>query len=267
MGGGRICGPASCVCRDGIAAFGWRKRPSTTTLAVMALALALAITAAGCASVSRRATPGGAGAPGGGAPGAGAGIGAAGGAGSVEQYAAAIKANSQRSDHESDAKVRADLATQSSSAADACLALDRQAAACQYGKAVATGMEARAHPTRAVGLLSSMLRNLGNADASDPNYDEAGPSRVRALVLIRAPGWPVGPGDTDAGLAAARRAVSLQPDYPPNVLALAEALSKTGDETGARESYAHARDLAQSLAPGADRDDWLRDAQGGLQHK
>ena len=257
IGGGRICGPTSCVCRDGIAAFGWRRWPSTTTLAVIALAVVV-ITAPGCASVSRRATPGGAGAP-------GAGIGAA-GSGSVEQYAAAIKANSQRSDHESDAKVRADLATQSSSAADACLTLDRQAAACQYGKAVATGMEARAHPTRAVGLLSSMLQNLGNADASDPNYDEAGPSRVRALVLIRAPGWPVGPGDTDAGLAAARRAVSLQPDYPPNVLALAEALSKTGDEKGARESYAHARDLAQSLPPGADRDDWLRDAQDGLQH-
>jgi hypothetical protein len=185
----------------------------------------------------------------------------------IEQYAATIKANSQRSDHESDAGVRADLATQSNNVADACLAVDPQAAACHYGKAVATGMEARAHPARAVGLLNGMLQNLGNADASDPNYDEAGPSRVRALVLIRAPGWPVGPGDTDAGLAAARRAVSLQPDYPPNVLALAEALSKSGDEKGARDSYAHARDLAQSLPAGLDRDDWLRDAEGGLQRK
>ena len=227
------------------------------------MAVMLAIAVAGCASVSRRATSG---EPSGGVPAAGAGTGAAGSA-TVEQYAAAIKANSQRSDHESDARVRADLATQSNSAADACLALDPRAAACQYGKAVATGMEARAHPARAVGLLGSMLQNLGNADASDPNYDEAGPSRVRALVLIRAPGWPVGPGDNDAGLAAARRAVSLQPDYPPNVLALAEALSKSGDEKGARDSYAHARDLAQSLPPGADRDDWLRDAEDGLQHK
>ena len=30
--------------------------------------------------------------------------------GSIEQYAAAIKANAQRSDHESDSRVRADLA-------------------------------------------------------------------------------------------------------------------------------------------------------------
>ncbi len=261
-----------------------RGRPPVRTVFV-AVMLVIAVT--GCASVSRRATPGGgagapaSGAPSAGAPGGGAAVAGAGGsangvvgsgngaAGSaaVEQYAAAIKANSQRSDHESDARVRADLATQSNSVADACLALDPRAAACQYGKAIATGMEARAHPTRAVGLLGSMLQNLGNADASDPNYDEAGPSRVRALVLIRAPGWPVGPGDSDAGLAAARRAVSLQPDYPPNVLTLAEALSKSGDEKGARDSYAHARDLAQSLPPGADRDDWLRDAEDGLQHE
>jgi hypothetical protein len=239
---------ARMACHDGIASIRWRL--STTTLA----ALALAIAAAGCVSVSRRA----------GTVGPGPGVA---GAGSVEQYAAAIKANSRRSDHESDAKVRADLAAQSSSAADACLALDPKAAACQYGKAVATGMEARAHPLRAAGLLNGMLQHLGSADASDPNYDEAGPSRVRALVLIRAPGWPVGPGDTDAGLAAARRAVSLQPDYPPNVLALAEALSKTGDDKGARENYAHARDLAQALPPGPDRDDWLHDAEDGLQQK
>jgi hypothetical protein len=112
-----------------------------------------------------------------------------------------------------------------------------------------------------------MLQNLGNAEATDPDYDKAGPSRVRALVLIRAPGWPLGPGDTDAGLVAARRAVGLQPDYPPNVLALAEALSKTGDEKGARENYAHARDLAQSSPPGPERDDWLHDADEGLRNR
>jgi tetratricopeptide (TPR) repeat protein len=187
--------------------------------------------------------------------------------GSIEQYAAAIKANAQRSDHESDSRVRADLAAQSSSEADACLALDDHSAACQYGKALATGLEARAHPARAVGLLSSMLQSLHDAESADPGYDKAGPSRVRALVLIRAPAWPIGPGDADAGLAAARRAVSLQPDYPANVLALAEALSRTGDASGARENYARARELAQSLPSGPERDDWLRDAEAGLNRK
>lgn len=215
-----------------------------------------AVVLAGCASISRHPTTAGAG--------GGTAVGAEANAGAVAQYAAIIKANSDRSDHESDSKVRADLAARSTGAADACLALDPQAAACQYGKAVATGLEARAHPTLAIGLLNSMLQNLSAAESVDPNYDKAGPSRVRALVLIRAPGWPIGPGDADAGLIAARKAVSLEPEYPPNVLALAEALSKTGDGKGARESYQHALDLAQALPAGPERDAWVHDAQDGL---
>lgn len=186
------------------------------------------------------------------------------GTASVDGYVNAIMAASERSEHEPDSKARAVLAAEANNNADACLALDAQAAACQYGKAVATGLDAKAHPTRAGGLLVGMLQHLQNAENTDPRYDKAGPARVRALVLIRAPAWPLGPGDIEAGLAAARRAIALQPDYPPNVLALAEALSKTGDEQGARQSYARARDLAQSTPSGPDRDDWLREANEGL---
>jgi tetratricopeptide (TPR) repeat protein len=188
-------------------------------------------------------------------------------AGSDEEYAAAIKANSARSDHEPDGKIRAQLADQSMSAADACLAADPHSAACQYGKAIATGLQARAHPARAAGLLSNMLAALQAAEAVDPNYDNAGPARVQALVLIRSPGWPLGPGDADAGLVAARRAVSLRPDYPPNVFALAEALTKAGDEPAAHESYLRARDLALAASPGPEREDWLRDANEALGRK
>src|ERR1700733_11450098 len=184
--------------------------------------------------------------------------------GTLDQYATAIKANSDRSDHESDGKVRSDLAAQSNSMADDCLALNAQAAPCQYGKALATGMEARAHPTQALGLLKSMLQNLDAAAATDPNYDKAGPSRVRALVLIRAPGWPLGPGDTDAALVAARRAVALKPEYPANLLALAEALTKTGDGSGARDAYSRARDAAIAMPASEDRDAWLRESDQGL---
>jgi pimeloyl-ACP methyl ester carboxylesterase len=112
-----------------------------------------------------------------------------------------------------------------------------------------------------------MLDNLARAEAADPNYDEAGPARVRALVLIRAPGWPLGPGDAEAGLVAARRAVTLRPLYPPNLLALAEALAKSGDSSGASENYARAHDVALELPAAADRDEWLREADQGLRHK
>jgi hypothetical protein len=187
--------------------------------------------------------------------------------GTVEELAAAIDADAKRSDRESDAKIRAELAAEASRDAAACLAHEPQAAACLYGHAIALGLEARAHPTRAGELLNAMLGSLADAEAVDPSYDEAGPARVKALVLIRAPGWPLGPGDAEAGLVAARRAASLQPQYPPNLLALAEALAKTGDSNGARENYEHARALAQALPAGTDRDGWLREADEALRRQ
>ena len=186
---------------------------------------------------------------------------------SVDALAAAIEADAKRSDHEPDSKIRSELAAEADRHADACLSREPQAAACLYGRAVALGLEARAYPTRAGALLRNMLDALERAESADPNYDEAGPARVRALVLIRAPGWPLGPGDSEAGLVAARRAVALRPQYPPNLLALAEALSKTGDGNGARENYARARDAALAQPAAADRDEWLRTADQGLQHK
>jgi len=186
---------------------------------------------------------------------------------SVAALAAAIEAVAKRSDHEPDSKIRGELAAEADRDAQACLAREPQAAPCLYGRGIALGLEARAHPTRAGESLTNMLDALGRAESADPNYDEAGPARVRALVLIRAPGWPLGPGDAEAGLAAARRAVSLRPLYPPNLLALAEALAKTGDGNGARDYYTRARDAALALPAAADRDEWLREAEQGLQRK
>jgi hypothetical protein len=186
---------------------------------------------------------------------------------SVTALADAIGIDAKRSDHESDSRIRGELAEEASRSAEACLAQEPQSAACLYGHAVALGLMARAHPTRAGELLSAMLDALARAESVDPGYDEAGPARVRGLVLVRAPGWPLGPGDPEGGLVAARRAVSLRPLYPPNLLGLAEALAKTGDGAGARDSYARAHDAALTLPAGADRDEWLREADQGIQRK
>lgn len=186
---------------------------------------------------------------------------------SVAALAAAIKVDVDRSEHESDPRVRGELAAQAGRDAQSCLAREPEAVACLYGSAVALGLEARAHPTHAGDLLSRMLETLTRAEGADPGYDEAGPARVRALVLVRAPGWPLGPGDPDAGLVAARRAVTLRPQYPPNLLALAEALAKTGDAAASREGYTRARDAAFALPATADREDWLREADRALRPK
>ena len=182
----------------------------------------------------------------------------------VEQLASAVAMDARRSDLERDSKTRDQLAADALENAQACLERAPQAAACLYYDGVALGLKARAHPLQANEALKSMLDALSGAEAADPAYDQAGPARVKALVLIKAPAWPLGPGDAEAGLAAARRAVALRPDYPPNVLALAEALTKTGDAHGAQESYRRARDLIQALPSSQDRDDWLHEADQAL---
>lgn len=182
----------------------------------------------------------------------------------VEQLAAAVAADARRSDAETDSKIRDQLAADAGRNAQACLERAPQAAACQYYDAVALGLKARAHPLQANEALKLMLDALNRAEAADPGYDQAGPARVKALVLIKAPAWPLGPGDPDAGLTAAHRATALRPDYPPNLLALAEALAKTGDLRGALETYRRAHDLIQTLPPSRDRDDWLHEADQAL---
>ena len=182
----------------------------------------------------------------------------------VEQLAAAVAADAQRSDAETDSARRNQLAADALGSAQACLARAPQEAACLYSHAIALGLQARAHPLQANDALKSMLEALGAAEAADAAYDQAGPARVKALVLIKAPAWPLGPGDAEAGLTSARRAVELRPQYPPNVLALAEALAKNGDTHGAEDAYRHARELSQALPPSRDRDDWLREADQAL---
>jgi hypothetical protein len=182
----------------------------------------------------------------------------------VADLTAAVMADSQRSDRESDGKARGDLADVAMNNAKACVDRFPQNGPCLYVRAIALGLQARSHPADAIGLLNAMLSDLGSAEDLDPNFDKAGPSRVRALVLLRAPAWPLGPGDAGSGLDWARRAVMLQPQYPPNLLVLAEAQAKTDDARGATETYTKARKLAEAMPESADRTDWLRQADEGL---
>jgi tetratricopeptide (TPR) repeat protein len=186
--------------------------------------------------------------------------------GSVEDLAAAVARDSQRSDVESDSRAREQLAADALAQSQACLQLAPQSPACLYYHGVALGLEARAHPLRANELLKGMLESLTAAENADPRYDNAGPERVKALVLVRAPSWPLGPGDADTGVSEARKAVELQPQHPPNQLALAEALSKSGDNQAAHQAYQRAHDLAEALPASVDRDDWLKQAEQGLRH-
>jgi hypothetical protein len=183
---------------------------------------------------------------------------------SVDELSVAIAEDSRRSETETDSRVRDNLAADANRDAQACLDHSPKAAACLYYQAIALGLDARAHPLHASDALKNMIEFLTRAEAQDPEFDQAGPARVKALVLVKAPAWPLGPGDAEEGLAAARRAVALRPQYPANVLALAEALAKTGDAVGARENYSRARELARALPPSSERDDWQQQAERAL---
>jgi len=111
-----------------------------------------------------------------------------------------------------------------------------------------------------------MIALLRRAIAAAPRLDSAGPHRVLALVLLRAPGWPLGPGDPEAGLEHARAAVSLAPGAAANQLVLGEALAANGRSDDARVAYARAGELATAAGragePEAAR--WMAEARTGL---
>jgi hypothetical protein len=178
--------------------------------------------------------------------------------------AAAIEADARQSDAESDGKRRAELAADATRRANDCLGRAPAAAGCLYGNALALGLEARVHPTRARALLKDMLENLARAEDADASFANAGPARVTAQVLLKAPPWPLGPGDADLAVAAARRAVALRPNYPPNELVLGQALEKTGDSSAAQEAYAQAQASARALPASPEQKRWLKEATQGL---
>lgn len=169
-------------------------------------------------------------------------------------------------DHLPGARVRAELAVSAVQTAQWCKRREPELAACDYWLAVAVGLQAREVRVTADDGLKTMVPALQRAIEKDPAYDDAGPHRVMALVLLRAPGWPVGPGDVEAGLEHAKKAIALRPDYPPNHFALAEALAGNKHRDQAREAYVRGKALAAARRDAMDPDApfWIVEADEAL---
>lgn len=188
-------------------------------------------------------------------------------AGAVPEAAAALAARSRdassRTQHEPSADTRRALAQEAVEAGQRCQQTAPTSSACDYALALALGVQARERPSTATQGLPLMADLLRKANAKDARQDNAGPARVLALLLLRAPGWPLGPGDAEAGLTAARQAVALFPEYPPNQLALSEALLATGEEKASQAAAARALELGRTAAAAhaPDADDWVHDAE------
>lgn len=178
----------------------------------------------------------------------------------------AVRTKTWLVEHISDSRERGDLAVSAVQTAQWCGKRQPDNAACDYWLALAVGLQAREVRQTAEDGLKTMVEALTRSMDKDPRYDHAGPVRVMALVLVRAPGWPLGPGDPESALEHAKRAVELDPDYPPNRLCLAEALLDTKAKAESRAAYERALSLAQAREAAGDPDaaDWIAEANKAL---
>jgi len=181
----------------------------------------------------------------------------------VDGVLGTVRARVWLADHESDSPARIAAAEAAVEAVQWCGRIAPEDPACSYWLGVALGVQARERPSTALSALPKMVEAFGRAATEAPALDHAGPDRALALLLVRAPGWPTGPGDADKGLEHARRAVAIEGDYPPNLLALAEALSATGSDEEGRTVSARALELARARAAAGDPDarEWVSEAE------
>jgi hypothetical protein len=173
---------------------------------------------------------------------------------SVVGVLGAMRAMTFRIERERDASERAALARQQVELGQWCQRRAPSDPACDYRLALALGQQARERPSTGHDAVGRMVTLLRRAAAENPAIDSGGPHRALALVLLRAPSWPAGPGDPEAALSEARAAVELFPDVAGNQLALAEALDKNEHPEAARAAYERAAVLAAAALKAGDPD-------------
>lgn len=183
-----------------------------------------------------------------------------------ESFAGAIRAKAFRLGREKDGAERLRLAQGAVQVGQLCEQNAPAAPACDYWLAAALGLQARERSATAKDALPRMTDLLRRAARADPSIDHGGPHRLLATVLLRAPGWPLGPGDPDAALPEAQAAVRIAPDFAPNQLALGEALRKHERAAEARSAYSKALRLATDGAAQDDPDaaGWAEEARAAL---
>jgi hypothetical protein len=126
---------------------------------------------------------------------------------------------------------RAEFARRGIAACRDTLAGQTNSAAGHYYLAMNLGKlaEAEAPSLAAYRLVHEVEREFETAVALDVHFDYAGPARNLGELYFQAPGWPLSVGSKHKARVWLERAVALAPDYPENLLALAEARWKWRD--------------------------------------
>ena len=148
-------------------------------------------------------------------------------------------------EHEHDGGRRAALATEAVQASQWCQRRAPARVECTYRLALALGQQARERPGTAADALPRIVSLLEQVIAADPLLDGAGGHRVLALTMLRAPGWPAGPGDPEAGLEHAREADALVPGVDVDT----NGLDEPADERRPQHGLLRAHRLRQADRP------------------
>jgi hypothetical protein len=171
------------------------------------------------------------------------------------------------SDHSEDPEDRLSQVVEAINLAQWCGRVAPEEVECDYLLALGLGLQIQERRSTLIDGLPKVVSLLRSAIERAPSMDHAGPHRVLALVHMRAPGWPAGPGDMEAGYEQAQLAVQLEPGHPPNQMALGEAHRELDRIEQSRTAYAEAERLAIELVAEKipDAQEWLDLARRALQ--
>ena len=132
----------------------------------------------------------------------------------------------------------------------------REVSRAAYWHALLIGLLMRVAGMReALSLLEEEMALLDVARLT-AEEEEGGPLRVLAMIYLKAPSWPAGPGDLDQALELLQEAVRRFPSHPLNRIFLAAALAEDGQDDAAKEELARGLTLADEALWGEVARDW-----------
>lgn len=114
------------------------------------------------------------------------------------------------------------------------IAIDKNRVEGFYYRAISTGLFAQEHKLSAKNSMNQIRRDLTLAIKINPGYDDGGPHRILGALYLRAPGPPMGPGSRRKAILHLEAAYQISMFYPENILFLAEAYIKVGDNEKAK---------------------------------
>ena len=142
---------------------------------------------------------------------------------------------------------RAAIAKQGIAACRQAIAKQTDSAPAHYYLGMNLGQLAQTEFAGALKLVKEMEREFKMTAGLDKNFDYAGPERNLGLLYLEAPGWPMSIGSKRKARNYLEQAVKLAPDYPENILNLADACLKW-NETDHAKMQLNALDLLWSNA-------------------